>query len=115
MEGARELYRYCAERGIAHEQCGKVIVASYSSELPRLEELERRGNANAVPGLRRLDARGIEQIEPHARGVAGLHSPTTGVVDFAAVARAYARDVLEADGAVARDCEVSRWTSEHGR
>ena len=72
VEGARELYEYCAERDIAHEKCGKVIIATDSSELARLEELERRGKANGVPGLRRIDAAAIEQIEPHARGVAGL-------------------------------------------
>jgi 2-hydroxyglutarate dehydrogenase len=106
VQGARELYAYCAEREIPHEQCGKVIVATERSELARLDELERRGRANAVPGLRRLDAEGIRALEPHATGIAGLHSPETGIVDFAAVARAYARDVLEAGGTVARGREV---------
>ena len=107
VEGAREMYEYCEARGIANEACGKVIVATDSSELDRLEELERRGKTNDVPGLRRIDAREIEALEPHARGIAGLHSPSTGIVDFAAVARAYARDVLEAGGAVATDCGVA--------
>jgi len=106
VEGARELYEYCESRGIASESCGKVIVATGASELDRLEELERRGRANGVPGLRRIDARGIEALEPHARGVAGLHSPGTGIVDFGAVARAYARDLLEAGGAVVTGCAV---------
>jgi L-2-hydroxyglutarate oxidase len=106
VEGARELYEYCAERGIAEERCGKVILATAPSELPRLEELERRGRANGVPGLRRIDAAGIEQIEPHARGITGLHSPNTGIVDFAAVARSYAHDVRDAGGTVATACEV---------
>jgi len=108
VEGAREMYEYCESRGIASEACGKVIVATGASELDRLEELERRGRANGVPGLRRIDARGIEALEPHARGVAGLHSPGTGIVDFGAVARAYARDVLEAGGAVVTGCAVER-------
>jgi L-2-hydroxyglutarate oxidase len=106
VEGAREMYEYCDEHNIANEACGKVIVATDSTELDRLEELERRGKANEVPGLRRIDARGIEALEPHARGVAGLHSPNTGIVDFPAVARAYARDVLEAGGVVATGCGV---------
>jgi (S)-2-hydroxyglutarate dehydrogenase len=106
VEGAREMYEYCDERGIASRACGKVIVATDSSELERLEELERRGKANRVPGLRRIDARGIEALEPHARGIAGLHSPNTGIVDFPAVARAYTRDVLEAGGAVTSGCGV---------
>jgi L-2-hydroxyglutarate oxidase len=106
VEGAREMYEYCDEHNIAHEACGKVIVATDSTELNRLEELERRGKANEVPGLRRIDARGIEALEPHARGIAGLHSPNTGIVDFPSVARAYARDVLEAGGVVATGCGI---------
>jgi L-2-hydroxyglutarate oxidase len=105
VEGARELYEYCAERGVAHERCGKVIIATASTELPRLEEIERRGRANGAE-LRRIDAAGIMQLEPHARGIAGLHSPSTGITDFAAVARAYALDVLEAGGAIACGSEV---------
>ena len=83
VEGARELYAYCEERGIPFERRGKLIVARDDSELSRLDELERRGRENRVPGLRRLDAHGLREIEPHARGVAALHSPDTGVVDFA--------------------------------
>jgi L-2-hydroxyglutarate oxidase len=108
VEGARELYAYCEERGIANEPCGKVIIAATPHEVPRLEELERRGRANGVPGLRRIDAREIEALEPHARGIAGLHSPGTGVVDFGAVARSYARDVLEAGGTIATGCGIER-------
>ena len=107
VEGAREMYEYCAQRDIPGNRCGKVIVASDSSELKRLDELERRGKANGVPGLRRIDAAGIEEIEPHARGIAGLHSPGTGIADFSAVARAYAHDILEAGGAVATGCDVT--------
>jgi 2-hydroxyglutarate dehydrogenase len=105
-EGAREMYEYCEQRGIASERCGKVIVATDASELDRLDEIERRGRANGVPGLRRIDAAGIEELEPHARGIAGLHSPDTGIADFPAVARSYARDVLEAGGTVATGCDV---------
>jgi (S)-2-hydroxyglutarate dehydrogenase len=106
VEGAREMYAYCESRGIASERCGKVIVATDASELERLEELERRGHANGVPGLRRIDADGIAELEPHARGLAGLHSPGTGIADFAAVAAAYAQDVEGAGGTIATGCEV---------
>jgi (S)-2-hydroxyglutarate dehydrogenase len=107
VEGAREMYDYCAERGIANERCGKLIVATDASELSRLEEIERRATANGVSGLRRLDAAGIEELEPHARGIAGLHSPGTGIADFGAVARAYAGDALDTGGTVATGCEVT--------
>ncbi|HEY4997442.1 MAG TPA: L-2-hydroxyglutarate oxidase [Solirubrobacteraceae bacterium] len=106
VEGAREMYEYCERREIPVERCGKVIVATDASELARLEELERRGIANGVPGLRRIDAAGIEELEPHARGIAGLHSPGTGIADFPAVARAYAEDVREAGGSLTTSCEV---------
>lgn len=106
VAGARELYRYCEERDIPHDRCGKLVVAVRPSELPRLDELERRGKLNGVEGLRRVDARSMSALEPHARGIAGLHCPPTGIVDFHAVATAYARDVLEADGTLVTGCDV---------
>ncbi|HEX9482575.1 MAG TPA: L-2-hydroxyglutarate oxidase [Solirubrobacteraceae bacterium] len=106
VAGARELYEYCERKGIAADRCGKVIVATDRSELERLGELERRGQANGVPGLRRIDADGIAELEPHARGIEGLHSPGTGIADFRSVARAYAGDVAAAGGSVATACEV---------
>jgi len=106
VQGAREMFDYCAERDIAHERSGKLILASDASELPALDELERRGRANGVPSLRRVDAAEASRIEPHARALAALHSPSTGVADYPAVARALARDVREAGGAVVRGCPV---------
>jgi (S)-2-hydroxyglutarate dehydrogenase len=99
VEGARELYELCEREGVRHERCGKVIVARDESELDRLDELERRGRENGVPGLRRLDAAGIAELEPHCRGAAGLHSPQTGIVDFPGVARALARSLDVVTGA----------------
>jgi (S)-2-hydroxyglutarate dehydrogenase len=106
VEGARELYDFCAERGIPTERGGKLIVATRPDELPRLDELERRGVANEVPGLVRVGRDGIADIEPHARGIDALHSPATGTVDFRAVAGAYADDVTAAGGTLTTNCEV---------
>jgi L-2-hydroxyglutarate oxidase len=107
VRGAAELYRYCEEHEIPHERCGKLIVAASAEELPRLDELQRRGTLNGVSGLRRLDdAAAIREFEPHARGVAGLYCPPTGIVDFLAVATAYARDLLEAEGTLVTGYEV---------
>ena len=108
VEGARQLYAFCDQRGIEARKTGKLIVAADDSELPRLDELERRGRENQVPGLRRIDADGIGEIEPHARGVAALHSPETGVVDFAQVAAAYAADVESVGAIVGTGCGVQR-------
>ena len=95
VAGVRELAGYCEARGLAYERCGKLIVALDRGELPALDELARRGAANGVPGLRRLDAAGLREIEPHAAGIAALHSPETAIVDFAAVARALADDLRD--------------------
>jgi (S)-2-hydroxyglutarate dehydrogenase len=115
VAGARELYAYCEERGIPFDRCGKVIVARNEAELPRLDELERRGRENGVPGLKRLSADGLSEIEPHCRGVAGLHSPHTGIIDFADVARSIARD-LQGDGVpVVTGCGVTAVEHRAGR
>ena len=100
VEGARDLYAYCREKGIRFDRSGKLIVATAEEELPRLDELERRGTENRVEGLRRVGGDRIAEIEPHARGIEALHSPATGVVDFVAVARAYAADVTASGGSV---------------
>lgn len=106
VEGATAMYAFCEEHGVAHARLGKLIVASEPHELPALDELERRGQANGVPGLRRIDATEAQAIEPHVRALAALHSPATGVADFPAVARTLA-DQLRADGAtVALGCPV---------
>lgn len=106
VEGARELYAYCERRGVEARRAGKLIVATEPGELERLAELERRARANGVPGLRRLDAGEIVEVEPHARGIAALHSPETGAVDFRAVAAALADDVRAAGGRVLTGVEV---------
>ena len=107
VEGAAALFDYCERREIALERCGKVIVALSERELGRLDELERRGRANGVPGLRRVDAAGLRELEPHAAGIAALHSPNTAIVDFPAVARALADDVAAAGGRLALGREVT--------
>jgi 2-hydroxyglutarate dehydrogenase len=106
VAGAAEMYEFCERHEIPHERCGKVIVARHEGELMRLDELERRGQANGVPGLRRLTGAELREIEPHCRGVAALHSPATGIVDFADVARALARDLDEGGTPVVTGCGV---------
>jgi L-2-hydroxyglutarate oxidase len=106
VAGARDLYRFCEKHEIVAERCGKLIVALDESELPGLEELERRGQANGVPGLRRLRAEEIAEVEPAAAGVAALHSPATGIVDFTAVARALRSEFEQAGGRVLLEREV---------
>jgi L-2-hydroxyglutarate oxidase len=106
VAGREALYRFCAEHGIAHERCGKVVVATQARELPRLDELERRGQANGLKGVRRLGPGELREREPHVRGVAGLHVPETGIVDYTAVTEAYAARVRAAGGRVETGARV---------
>jgi L-2-hydroxyglutarate oxidase LhgO len=98
VEGSRLMYEFCDQHGVHYERCGKLIVAISDDELPRLDELERRGRANQVPGLKRLNAKEIREVEPGCLGISALHCPETGIVDYYEVARAMAND-LAANGA----------------
>jgi L-2-hydroxyglutarate oxidase len=100
VDGREQMYRFCEEHGIAHERCGKIVVATSPGEIPALDELERRGRANGLLGLRRLSPDEVRAHEPHVTGVAGLLVPETGIVDYRQVAQAYARIVSERGAAV---------------
>jgi L-2-hydroxyglutarate oxidase LhgO len=100
VAGAREMYAYCAARGIPTDRCGKVIVAVDEGERPRLHDLFQRGQANGVEGLELIGPERLREIEPHCVGVEALWSPNTGIVDYGQVARAYADDVRAAGGAI---------------
>lgn len=107
VEGARLLYAYCEERDIPAERCGKLIVATSAAELGRLEALEERARANGV-AIRRVTGAEIEALEPFVRGVAALHSPGTGIVDYGRVAEALRDDVTRAGGRLHTRCAVHR-------
>jgi (S)-2-hydroxyglutarate dehydrogenase len=106
VEGREALYRFCAERGIVAERCGKLVIATNEAEVARLEALERRGRANGLKGLRRLSGAEITEYEPHARGVAALHVPDTGIVDYVAVTTAFATEVRRLGGEVVTHARV---------
>ena len=106
--GAGLLRDYCAERGLAYVECGKLIVARDEAETVKLAELQRRGEQNGVPGLRWLGEGELAEVEPNVSGVAGLHSPTTAITDFPAITRALAENLLEAGGRLRLGTEVLR-------
>jgi len=99
-EGKASLEEYCAARGIPIERTGKLVVALTDDELPRLAALHDRATANGVPGLELVGSERIRELEPHAAGIRGLWSPSTGIVDFRRVALAYADDVRERGGTI---------------
>ncbi len=107
VEGAAAMYKLCAELGVPTEPIGKLIVATSAAELPGLERLHERALANGVR-VSRLSADELREIEPHASGIAALHSPDTGIVDYGAVCAALATEVEARGGAVITGCAVER-------
>lgn len=105
--GVALLREYAREKSVPYVECGKLVVALDAAEIGRLDDIERRAHENRVPGLRRLGAAEIGEIEPHAVGVAALHSPHTAITDFVAIARALAADVVAGGGRVRLDTEVT--------
>jgi L-2-hydroxyglutarate oxidase LhgO len=100
VQGAREMVEFAQAHAIPYEICGKVVVATRPEELPRLEELHRRGMANGTPGLEMIGPERLREIEPHAAGLQALHVASTGIIDYIAVAQAYADDVRRQGGEI---------------
>jgi L-2-hydroxyglutarate oxidase LhgO len=98
--GVGLLKAYCTEKGLVYEERGKLVVARNQSEVVKLRELERRSQVNQVPGLQWLDSAELREFEPDVAGVAALLSPSTAIVDYPAIARSFAADVISAGGQV---------------
>ena len=98
VTGRRELIAFCGENSVPYEICGKVVVATAPEELPRLEELHRRGLANGLSGLEIIGSERLRELEPHATGIKGLFVPETGIIDYKKVAAAYAGKIRDAGG-----------------
>ncbi|AWK75345.1 hydroxyglutarate oxidase [Rhodococcus oxybenzonivorans] len=106
LRGVTLLRQYAQEKGVRYEECGKVVIAHDSSEIARMNAIFERAVSNGVPDVRLLDGGAIRDIEPHARGVAAIHSPRTAIIDYVAVAEALAGDVGAAGGRVRLGTEV---------
>jgi L-2-hydroxyglutarate oxidase len=114
VEGREQLYRFCAEQGVACERCGKIVVATAASELPALDELERRGNANGLIGIQRLTGEQLKEHEPHVTGIAGLFVPETGIADYVQVTETYARLAAEQGAEIRRTWQFTGCRREPG-
>ncbi len=107
-DGLRRMVEYCREHSIAHEQCGKLVVAVREDEAGRLDALLERGRQNGLSGLRRLDAAEAREIEPHVQCVAAIHVAEEGIVDFASVCGTMAGEVERAGGEIRTGADVRR-------
>ncbi len=113
--GRDALYQFCIEERLPYRRCGKLVVATRTDELPTLDELEQRGRANGLSGLRRVEGGALRTLEPAVAGLAGLWVEETGVVDFAAVTKAYARRVQAGGGEVWTGARVTGMRREPGQ
>jgi L-2-hydroxyglutarate oxidase LhgO len=104
--GVGLLEEFCQERAIRRTACGKVLVALNDVERARLDDIKERAIANGVPGVRIVGPEELRELEPHVRGIAALHSPSTSIVDFAEVTQALAADAIAAGAKILLGHEV---------
>jgi len=105
-EGIRRMTEFCRHHGIAHEICGKLVVATDDAELPLLDEMFKRGTRNGLRDLRRLTAAEVAEIEPHVRSVAAIRVPEEGIVDYEAVCDTLAAEIVALGGNIRTGAEV---------
>ncbi len=114
VSGIQEMIAFCQANGIRHEICGKLVVAVDENELPRLRQLYERGQQNGLQGLRLLDRPRMLEIEPHVAGVAAVHVPQEGIVDFIQVCQAMMKRIEAAGGRVATRVCVYKIEAQNG-
>ena len=106
VEGRKALIEFCDRKAVPYEICGKIVVATSEEELPRLEELYRRGIANGLNGIEKIGPERLKEIEPHAAGIKALYVPQTGIIDYVKVAAAYAEEIQSAGGEIRTSSRV---------
>jgi len=99
--GYNRLIEFCNKEAVPYELCGKIIVATNKAELPTLQMIEERGKANGLSNLKRLSREEVKIHEPYVNGIAGIHVPQTGIIDYTAVSLKYAEKFKDAGGEIA--------------
>jgi L-2-hydroxyglutarate oxidase len=106
VAGRKALMAFCDENSVPYEICGKVVVATSEEELPRLDELHRRGVANGLQGVELIGPERLKEIEPHSSGIKALYVPETGIIDYTKVAAGYAVRIRGGGGEIKTGCKV---------
>ena len=115
VRGSCALIAFCEQHDISYERCGKIVVATSEAELPRLEELHRRGTANGVEGLEMIGPERLRELEPYTTGIKALHVPSTGIIDFPHVARTYAKLIEQQGGQIRTSHQVQTIQPSDGK
>ena len=113
VDGARMMYQFCAEHGVPHRRCGKLVVAHDESEVHELEALRAKGIANGVEGLEIVDAAFVRRREPHVQAVAALLSPNSGILEAEVLVRTLVRLIGEHGGYVLPGTALTAGGSNH--
>jgi len=108
VEGIRSMVAFCQEHGVAHEICGKLVIATNEEEIGRLHTLQERGIQNGLQGLRWLAPEALHEIEPHAAGIAAVHVPEEGIVDYHGVCAALSRELQKQGVTLTTGARVTR-------
>lgn len=106
VAGREALIAFCEQNSVPYEICGKVVVATAEQELPRLDELYRRGVANGLRGVEIIGPERVKEIEPHTTGIKALYVPETGIIDYTKVAAAYAAKIRSGGGEIRTSTKV---------
>lgn len=114
VDGRHQLVEFCKENDVAHEICGKIIVASDESEIPKLNEIYNRGLENEIEGINIIDNAEMLEIEPYVTGVQAIHVPCTGIVDFAGVCKVLAEKITANGSRVELNQQVKGVTQRNG-
>jgi L-2-hydroxyglutarate oxidase len=113
-EGRDLMYDYCERNGIAHERCGKIVVASSDEEIAMLDTLYERGSANGLTGIKKLTREELHEYEPHVAGLRGLFVPQTGIVHYPDVVRSFAELVRNHGGDIRTGTKFTGITAKNG-
>lgn len=108
------MYKFCEYNSIPHERCGKLVAAADDSEIPALDELERRGRENGLTGLKRLNQNDAKQIEPYISCIGALFVPQTGIVDYMKVTEKYSEIIVTNGGEIKLNCKFLSLKSSGG-
>jgi L-2-hydroxyglutarate oxidase len=113
VSGSRKMVEFCRDNGIAHDICGKVIVATNEQEIPQLDKLQARAAENGVRA-QRLSVQELKELEPHVHGLAALHVPDAGIADYPAVARKIAEQLTAAGNDIRKSARVESIRTDRG-
>ncbi|MCX7872341.1 MAG: L-2-hydroxyglutarate oxidase [Verrucomicrobiae bacterium] len=107
VRGIKQMVEFCKKENIPHEICGKLVVAATDEEVPRLKELYERGTANGLSGLKFLESNQFRKYEPNVNGVAAVHVPEEGIVDYALVCKRFSEKIRDYGGSIYTNTKVA--------